>query len=569
MSQNINVDSLIKVKNSQGGYDTIYPITKAENVKVGTNASLAQKLREIQNEIAKKLNSDMVNTPNGFAGLDERGLIPIELIPKEFKEIHIVETIDERDSLTEDDLFVGFSVFVKDATGDTTVKRGGAYYVYDGAKWIKTAESESLDVVLSWDAIMGKPTTIDGYGITDAVNVSEVVDTATPYKILKLNSEGALPADVRGNADTATRLQTATTVKVQGDVIDHETSFDGSQELIIPMVLKNTGVTAGTYVKVKINEKGQVVGTGILTPEDIPGLDWSKIISGKPTTLAGYGIEDALNIAGGELTGHLTLHADPSEDMHAATKKYVDSVVQGLDVKHSVRLATNENIELSGLPVIDDVQTVAGDRILVKNQTDKRQNGIYVAQAGSWVRAGDANTSQKINPGLFTFVEEGTRNGDSGFVLTNNGSIVLGVTELEFSQFSGAGQIFTGVGLAKDGNSIYLTNTGVEAGTYTKVTVDAQGRVTGSSVLTTDDLPEISWELIQNKPNSSVEDIDDAVAKRHVHDNSETLDALSKNQDRLSFNGRDIAFADETVISAISEEVPENLSIGGMWFQVV
>lgn len=569
MSQNINVDSLIKVKNSQGGYDTIYPITKAENVKVGTNGTLYQKLREIQTEISKKLNSDMRNTPNGFAGLDERGLIPVELIPKEFKEIHIVENIVERDALTEDELFVGFSVFVKDASDDPNVSRGGAYYIYDGVEWIKTAESESLDVVLSWDAIMGKPTTIDGYGITDAVNISEVVDNATPNKILKLDNEGALAADVKGNADTATKLQTATTVKVHGDVNEYITSFDGSQELIIPMVLKDTGVTAGTYVKVKINEKGQVVGTDVLQPEDIPGLDWSKITSGKPTTLAGYGIQDALNLAGGDLTGHLTLHADPTEDMHAATKKYVDSVVQGLDVKHSVKLATTENIVLSGLSVIDGVQTVAGDRILVKNQTDKRQNGIYVAQAGSWVRAGDSNTSQKINPGMFTFVEEGTKNGDSGFVLTNNGSIVLGVTELEFSQFSGAGQILTGVGLSKDGNSIYLTNTGVQAGTYTKVTVDAQGRVTSSGVLTTDDLPEISWELIQNKPNSSVEDIDDAVTKRHAHSNSETLDGLSNDSDRLSFKGRDIAFADETVISAISEEVPENLSIGGMWFQVV
>lgn len=568
MSQNINVDSLIKVKNASGGYDTIFPITKAENVKVSANKSLAQNIREIESGLSTKIDESKINQPNGVAGLNERGLIPSELIPTEFKEVEVVENIAERDAMTT--LFKGKSVYVKDATADTTVKRGGAYYIYDGTIWIKTAEAESLDVVLDFDAIANKPTTLAGYGITDGVNVSEVVETAAPNKLLKLNAEGRLEANVKGNADTATRLQSAVNINVSGDIVTNESTFDGTQDIVIPFVLKDTGVTAGTYVKVKVNSKGQVIDTDVLTPEDIPNLDWSKITTGKPTTLAGYGITDALNISGGELTGHLTLHADPTEAMHAATKQYVDNVIQGLDVKDSVRVATTENLpQLSGLLVVDGVQLVAGDRVLVKNQTDKRQNGIYVAQAGSWVRSQDTNVSKSITPGMFTFVEEGSVNANAGYVLTTNGSIVLGVTELEFTQFSGAGQVITGVGLAKNGNTIYLTNTGVSAGTYTKVTVDEQGRVTQATGLSVSDLPELTWDLIQGRPTSSVADIDDAVRRKHTHANASTLDELSNMDERLSFKGREIAFKDEAHISAISAEAPATLSVGGLWFQVL
>lgn len=568
MSQNINVDSLIKIKNKSGGYDTIYPITKAENVRISANQSLAQKLREVENALGTKLSSETINQPNGLAGLDENGLIPVGLIPSEFKEIHVVENIGERDAMT--DLFKGLSVYVKDAIDDETVNRGGAYYIYDGNGWVKTAEAESLDVILDFNSIQNKPTTLEGYGITDGVNSSDVTEVAEANKLLKLDADGELAANVKGNASTATKLETAVNVNISGDINEVQTTFDGTQDLVIPFVLKDTGVTAGTYVKVQVNSKGQVIGADVLRPEDIPNLDWSKITTGKPTTLAGYGIEDALNLAGGELTGHLTLHADPTEDLHAATKHYVDSVVQGLDVKESVRVATTENLpELSGLLIVDSVQLVEGNRVLVKNQSDKRQNGIYIAQTGAWTRALDANVSKSITPGLFTFVEEGTVNSNAGFVLTTNGAIVLGVTELEFTQFSGAGQIITGVGLSKNGNSIYLSNTGVTAGTYTKVTVDEQGRVTQATGLSVSDLPELTWDLITGRPISSVEDIDDAVNKKHNHDNIETINALTHTDERLKFKEKDIAFKDEIILTAVSTEAPTSLSIGGLWFQTI
>jgi hypothetical protein len=164
----------------------------------------------------------------------------------------------------------------------------------------------------------------------------------------------------------------------------------------------------------------------------------------------------------------ITNLAEPQADTDAATKGYVDSVSQGLDVKLSVRAATTgDPITLSGSQTVDGVVLSSGDRILVKDQFDPAENGIYVVAAGSWSRSADANSSSNVGPGMFTFVEEGTVNADSGWVLVTDGSVDVDTTELDFVQFSGAGQITAGDGLTKDGNRIDLV-----VGTGLTVTAD-------------------------------------------------------------------------------------------------
>jgi hypothetical protein len=143
----------------------------------------------------------------------------------------------------------------------------------------------------------------------------------------------------------------------------------------------------------------------------------------------------------------------------AATKAYVDATKQGLDVKDSVRAATTANITLSGTQTIDGVAVIAGDRVLVKDQSTGSQNGIYVVAAGAWARSIDANTSAKVTAGMFAFVEEGSTNGDGGFVLTTNAAIVLDTTAIAFTQFSGAGQITAGAGMTKSGNTLDVVGT--------------------------------------------------------------------------------------------------------------
>ena len=166
----------------------------------------------------------------------------------------------------------------------------------------------------------------------------------------------------------------------------------------------------------------------------------------------------------------------PTDATDAATKGYVDSTAIGLDVKLSVRAATTANIDLTTAlengDTLDGVTLATGNRVLVKNQTNETQNGIYVvAASGAASRSEDANSDAEVTAGLFTFVEEGTVNGNTGFVLTSDNPITLGSTNLVFSQFSGVGTFTAGNGLTLTGTSFSvdvtptagsasLTNTG-------------------------------------------------------------------------------------------------------------
>lgn len=169
----------------------------------------------------------------------------------------------------------------------------------------------------------------------------------------------------------------------------------------------------------------------------------------------------------------ITSLGTPTQATDAATKSYVDSVASGLDVKESVRATTTANINLSGVQTIDGVALSVGDRILVKNQTTATQNGVYVVSNTGWTRATDFNgigQGGAVSGGAFTFVEEGTVYGDTGWVLTNDGLVTFGSTELAFTQFSGAGSITAGAALTKTGD---LLDVVVAAEGGIEITADA------------------------------------------------------------------------------------------------
>jgi phage-related tail fiber protein len=312
--------------------------------------------------------------------------------------------------------------------------------------------------------------------------LGDVVTTPTANKILRLNSVSKLPASITGNADgnaaTASKLQTARTFAWTNDATGSG-SFDGSGNFSAALTLAATGVAAGTYQNVTVDAKGRVTA------------------GSNPTTLAGFGITDGLKKTGDTMTGDLTLYRDPTQAMHAATKQYVDNMALGIDAKGSVHVASTGNIAVttetattltltSALITMDGVTLAVGDRILLKDQTDGSQNGIYTYTSSTLLtRASDANSNVKVTPGMYAFVEEGTINADSGWLLTVNGTITIGTTVLTFVQFSGAGQVTAGTGLTKNGNTLALATSGATAGTYRSVTVDIYGRVTAGTNPTT------------------------------------------------------------------------------------
>jgi hypothetical protein len=185
-------------------------------------------------------------------------------------------------------------------------------------------------------------------------------------------------------------------------------------------------------------------------------------------------------------------------------KTYVDSVANGLDVKKSVRVATTANLSATynnsngtltatanGAIAVDGVTLSTTDRVLVKDQTDPVENGFYLvtntggaSAAFVLTRTPDANDADELTGGAFTFVEEGTNNADNGYVAVHNGTPTIGTDDIEFEQFSGAGQIDAGNGLTKSGNTIDAVGT-ADRITINPDNIDIASTYVGQTSITT------------------------------------------------------------------------------------
>ena len=207
----------------------------------------------------------------------------------------------------------------------------------------------------------------------------------------------------------------------------------------------------------------------------------------------------------GTTLGHMNVATTPTADNHATSKAYVDSVASGLDVKDSVRAASTGNVDVSSAPsTLDGVNLASGDRVLLKNQTTASQNGIYVfnGAASAMTRAVDMDQSGEF-VGAFFFVEEGTVNSDQGYVMSSNGPITVGTSDIEFTKFTGTGQITAGDALSKNGNTL---NVEVD-GTYVKVVNDAltlNGTSTTGEVLKSDGAGGVAYGALDLTNASAV-----------------------------------------------------------------
>jgi hypothetical protein len=175
------------------------------------------------------------------------------------------------------------------------------------------------------------------------------------------------------------------------------------------------------------------------------GTQLAATISNLAATVQGYTLNQfAAPTASVDAGGQKIINqADPTNPQDSATKNYVDITVElraaGIDSKPSVRVVLTANDTLNGLAARDGVAVVAGDRVLATAQTTAAQNGVYIAAAGAWARAGDADTAGELTPGATWYIEEGSApNAKTTWRLENTGAVVLGTTALSINKAFGA-----------------------------------------------------------------------------------------------------------------------------------
>ena len=400
---------------------------------------------------------------------------------------------------------------------DTTLSRSSAGVLAIEGIVVPTISSSDT---LTNKTIDGSNNTISNIGNSSLVNSTITIadDSSTTSSVslgqtLKIAGGTGLTSSVSGNTitldidssvvtesstDTLTNKSISlTTNTITGTLAEFNTALSDADfaTLAGSETLSNKTLTAP-----KIVDDGFIAdanGNELIifntTGSAVNQLEISNSATGNGVTIASSGSDTNINIVldpkgSGTVdvnSSRITNVTDPSDNQDAATKAYVDSVANGLDVKKSVRVATTAALaavtynngagtltaNANGALIIDGVTVSVDDRVLVKNQASAFQNGIYkVTATGSGAatfvltRTPDADTAGELTGGAFFFVEEGTDNADNGYVTSFNGTPTLGTTDITFSQFSGAGQISAGNALTKTGNTldVAVDNTTIE-----------------------------------------------------------------------------------------------------------
>lgn len=243
------------------------------------------------------------------------------------------------------------------------------------------------------------------------------------------------------------------------------------------------GVTSGIQGQLDVKaplESPTFTGTVSGVTSSMVGLsnvdntsDADKVVS----TATQAALDAKLNLAGGIMTGKITLDGDPTQALHAVTKQYADSISEGLHIHAAVVALSDSNIDLTGAApttVIDGVTLADGDRVIINGQTAPAENGIYVyTLAGSvFNRAEDFDEPGEVSGGDFVFVTGGTDYENTGWVKTSDSVAVIGTDAINFTQFSGAGTVTAGSNIDVTGTQVSV----VAAPIFTdKVTLSANG----------------------------------------------------------------------------------------------
>ena len=318
------------------------------------------------------------------------------------------------------------------------------------------------------DGSAGQFLKTDGGGNLDFATVNQFIDLAGDTGTDQYNTAETLTFAGGAGMDT---VVTDNNVEIQANTLT-DSNLSGSAG-ISNANLANPTTTLGSSVLTLGATETDIAGLTSLVIDDITidGQSVTTTAANKNINLTPHGTGTVILPSGYEDRAGF-------QNQSVANKAYVDQVAQGLDTKPSCRLGTTVNLAATysngtagvgatltassnGALSLDGSTPSVNDRILVKNQTDASENGIYVVdQVGAGgtpfvlTRATPEDQPSELSGGAFVFVEEGSIGSNNGYTFTHTGQPTFGTTDLDVAQFSGAGQITAGAGLVKDGNTI-------------------------------------------------------------------------------------------------------------------
>jgi hypothetical protein len=311
----------------------------------------------------------------------------------------------------------------------------------------------------------------------------------------RINSVSAL-AETKASAATSANLETR--IGIVSALIPTSLTELGITDGTAGQVLQTNGNSVFTFVSAAGGGANIAAGTNIALTQNgvtvtetttsatinvvgVASAGTSASLQSRINTVSATmatSIANHLRLSGGTLTGALTLNADPTLDLQAATKQYVDNLTaSGIHFHESVRVenpgaltvtynngtagvgATLTNAGTQAALVIDGITMVVDDRVLIYEQADATQNGVYVvtnvgSASTNWVltRSSDTDTSgesdaNSLDEGSYFFVEEGNTGAGESYICNTPGTITFGTTEITFVQFSSSISYTAGTGI--------------------------------------------------------------------------------------------------------------------------
>jgi len=403
-----------------------------------------------------------------------------------------------------------------------------------------------------WNSLTGTPTTLAGYGITDAFNGTwtsltgkpTFATVATTGSYTDLSNKPTIPtttsaltndagfltteSDPLFNASVAKKITVADTNKWNAkssfngsytDLTNKPTLFNGQWSSltgtpttlagygITNAVISNTTIVAGTYTKITYDTKGLVLSGTTLAATDIPYLDWTKITTGKPTTIAGYGITDAFNGTWSSLSGKPTFAPVATSGSYTdlTNKPTIPTTTSALT--NDAGFLTTESDPLFNASVAKKITAVDTNKWNAKSNFSGAYSALTgaptlatIATSGSYtdlsnkptIPAAQVNSDWNSNSGVSQILNKPTlaavATSGSYTDLTNKPTLFNG----QWSSLTGTPTTLAGYGITNAVNS----NTTIVAGTYPKITYDTKGLVLSGTTLAATDIPNLDWSKI-------------------------------------------------------------------------